>query len=212
MLLKEWKNICMNVTQVACGAYHSVALVRSLPANNYNSQSAPERRERGRSPNFYVGEREELSAVDGGHYCPLGVELTEGGPAGEVGMDYFVSRRFCHPVLICFFSTPFVAFLLFSLQSQTPPSRGARRRLHPGGRSAGSSPGSVPGSRRVTEAGKLNTKQLSITVNSACHDLTPVAENVCDLVLVKSLPGQFCLPYIKKFNTFFKIHSLLYTI
>lgn len=78
----------MNVPQVACGAYHSVALVRSLPAKNYNTQGAPERRERGRSPHFFVGEREELSAVDGGHYCPLGVELTEGASGAEVNMDH----------------------------------------------------------------------------------------------------------------------------
>lgn len=71
--------------------------------------------------------------------------------------------------------------LFFSFQSQTPPSRrGPRRRLHPGGRSAGSSPGSVPGSRRVTEGGK--SKQLSITLaNSVRHHLTPVAETVSDL-------------------------------
>lgn len=180
----ERKSICMNLPQVACGAYHSVALVRSLPAKNYNTQGAHERRERGRSPHFFVGEREELSAVDGGHYCPLGVELTEGASAGEVNMDHFLTRRFCHPVYVCVFSSH--CCLDFSpLQSQTPPSRrGPRRRLHPGGRSAGSSPGSVPGSRRVTEGGKLNTKQLSITLaNSVCHNLAAVAENVCDPVV-----------------------------
>lgn len=63
---------------MACGAYHSLALVRSLPAINYSTKSAPEKKERGQSPHFFVGEREEPSAVDGGHYCPLGVELTEG--------------------------------------------------------------------------------------------------------------------------------------
>lgn len=89
----------MNVPQVACGAYHSVALVRSLPAKNYNTQGAPERRERGRSPQFFVGEREELSAVDGGHYCPLGVELTEGPSGVEVNMDIFVT------LFVCFFRT-----------------------------------------------------------------------------------------------------------
>lgn len=100
----------MTALQVACGAYHSVALVRSLPAKNYNTQGAPERRERGRSPHFFVGEREELSAVDKGHYCPLGVELTEGASAGEVNMD-----RFFHPVslFLFFHSVLFVASLFF---------------------------------------------------------------------------------------------------
>lgn len=69
---------------MACGAYHSLALVRSLPVINYSTQSAPEKKERGLSPHFFVGEREEPSAVDGGHYCPLGVELTETGVTSEV--------------------------------------------------------------------------------------------------------------------------------
>lgn len=126
-----------HVIQVACGAYHSVALVRSLPAKNRNTQAAPEKRERGRSPHFFVGEREELSAVDGGHYCPLGVELTEGASGGE---------------------------------SLTPPSRrGPRRRLHPDGRSAGSSPGSASRSTRVTEGGKMNTKQERLAVEPDGH-------------------------------------------
>lgn len=62
---------------MACGAYHSLALVRSLPPKTYNAQNPPEKRERGQSPHYSVTEREELFAVDGGHYCPLGVELTE---------------------------------------------------------------------------------------------------------------------------------------
>lgn len=179
---KKKKNICVNVPQVVCGAYHSVALVRSLPAKNRNTQGAPEVRERGRSPHFFVGEREELSAVDGGHYCPLGVELTEGASGGEVNTNHFgflsffdrcITRHFCQsiPVFIdlYLFSTP--CCLFFSVQSLTPPSRrGPRRRLHPDGRSAGSSPGSVSRSTRVTEGGKMNTKQLSIALTgSVCH-------------------------------------------
>ncbi|XP_044073201.1 alsin-like isoform X3 [Siniperca chuatsi] len=66
-----------HVIQVACGAYHSLALVRSLPPQNYNTQNPSEKRERGQSPHHSVTEREELFAVDTGHYCPLGVELTE---------------------------------------------------------------------------------------------------------------------------------------
>lgn len=63
--------------QVACGAYHSLALVRSLPSQNYNTQNHPEKRERGQSPHCSVTERDELFTVDDAHYCPLGVELTE---------------------------------------------------------------------------------------------------------------------------------------
>ncbi|KAM3608464.1 uncharacterized protein V6R79_026113 [Siganus canaliculatus] len=63
-----------HVIQIACGAYHSLALVRSLPLQSYTTQNTPEKREK--SPHYTVTDREESSAVDGGHYCPLGVELT----------------------------------------------------------------------------------------------------------------------------------------
>ncbi|XP_030614260.1 alsin-like isoform X3 [Archocentrus centrarchus] len=66
-----------HVIQVACGAYHSLALVRSLPPQDYNTQNAPKKKERGQSPHCSVTEREELPAVEDAHYCPLGVELTE---------------------------------------------------------------------------------------------------------------------------------------
>uniref|UniRef100_A0AAX7V7E8 Alsin Rho guanine nucleotide exchange factor ALS2 a n=1 Tax=Astatotilapia calliptera TaxID=8154 RepID=A0AAX7V7E8_ASTCA len=66
-----------HVIQVACGAYHSLALVRRLPPQDYNTQHAPKKKERGQSPHYSVTEREELSAVEDSHYCPLGVELTE---------------------------------------------------------------------------------------------------------------------------------------
>ncbi|TKS67420.1 Alsin Amyotrophic lateral sclerosis 2 protein -like protein [Collichthys lucidus] len=71
--------------KVACGAYHSLALVRSLPPQNYNTQNHSEKRDRGQSPHCLVMEREGPAAVDGGHYCPLGVELTE-GMTGEVNL------------------------------------------------------------------------------------------------------------------------------
>ncbi|XP_070770301.1 alsin-like [Enoplosus armatus] len=66
-----------HVIQVACGAYHSLAVVRSLPPQTYNTQKPSEKRERGQSPHPLVTEKEEPFAVDTGHYCPLGVELTE---------------------------------------------------------------------------------------------------------------------------------------
>lgn len=68
--------------QVVCGAYHSLALVRSLP-NSYSSQKPSEKSERSHSPLYSAAEREELFGGDSGHYCPLGVELTE-GMAAEV--------------------------------------------------------------------------------------------------------------------------------
>lgn len=68
---------CISFLQVACGAYHSLALVRRLPPQDYNTQHAPKKKERGQSPHYSVTEREELSAAEDSHYCPLGVELTE---------------------------------------------------------------------------------------------------------------------------------------
>lgn len=85
--------------QVACGAYHSLALVRSLLPKNSSTQNPPERRERGQSPHYSLAEREELFAVDGGHYCPLGVELTE-DMTGEVNVLHVClsGPRFSAPV------------------------------------------------------------------------------------------------------------------
>lgn len=68
-------SISISYPQVACGAYHSLALVRSLPQQN--TQNPSEKTQRGRSPHYSVTEREESFAADTGHYCPLGVELTE---------------------------------------------------------------------------------------------------------------------------------------
>ncbi|XP_037136637.1 alsin-like isoform X2 [Syngnathus acus] len=57
-----------HVIQVACGAYHSLALVRCLHLQNPNTPKLPERR---------PSKRHELFAAEDAHYCPLGVELTE---------------------------------------------------------------------------------------------------------------------------------------
>ncbi|XP_034550228.1 alsin-like isoform X2 [Notolabrus celidotus] len=65
-----------HVLQVACGAYHSLALVQSLPPKNYNTQRL-EKREKSQSPQPFASERDDLFAADSGHYCPLGVELTK---------------------------------------------------------------------------------------------------------------------------------------
>ncbi|XP_068185150.1 alsin-like isoform X2 [Antennarius striatus] len=66
-----------HVMQVACGAYHSLALVLSLPPQNSNTHNSSENMEWGQSLQYSVTEREDSFTVDGGHYCPLGVELTE---------------------------------------------------------------------------------------------------------------------------------------
>ncbi|XP_041662616.1 stress-associated endoplasmic reticulum protein 2 isoform X2 [Cheilinus undulatus] len=66
-----------HVLQVACGAYHSLALVRSLPPKNYSTLN-PEKEEQGQLSQPLMTERDDLSAADTSHYCPLGVELTKG--------------------------------------------------------------------------------------------------------------------------------------
>uniref|UniRef100_A0A3P9LRB6 Uncharacterized protein n=1 Tax=Oryzias latipes TaxID=8090 RepID=A0A3P9LRB6_ORYLA len=66
-----------HVIQVACGAYHSLALVRTLPPQVYKTQNSPKIRERGPSPHCPMSDREELLASDDAHYCPLGVELKD---------------------------------------------------------------------------------------------------------------------------------------
>ncbi|XP_067459329.1 alsin-like isoform X2 [Thunnus thynnus] len=116
-----------HVIQVACGAYHSLALVRSLPQQNYTTQKPPEKKEQGQSPRYSSTEREEPLAVDDAHYCPLGVELTEVMTA-----------------------------------EMSPRRRRPRQRLRPGGRSAGSSPGSGAGLCPYSEDGKSNTIQENL--------------------------------------------------
>ncbi|XP_011487920.1 alsin-like isoform X3 [Oryzias latipes] len=78
-----------HVIQVACGAYHSLALVRTLPPQVYKTQNSPKMRERGPSPHRPMSDREELLSSDDAHYCPLGVELkdevkTEASPRRQV--------------------------------------------------------------------------------------------------------------------------------
>ncbi|XP_024919902.1 alsin-like isoform X5 [Cynoglossus semilaevis] len=65
-----------HVIQVACGAYHSLALVRTLPTQNNNTQNTSEK-EGAPPPQYSLTETEELCTIDDAHYCPLGVELTE---------------------------------------------------------------------------------------------------------------------------------------
>ncbi|XP_040003965.1 alsin-like isoform X1 [Xiphias gladius] len=120
-----------HVIQVACGAYHSLALVRSLAPQNYNTRNPPEKWERGQSPHYSVTEREEPFTVDDAHYCPLGVELTE------------------------------------VLTGETSPGRrGPRRRLQPGGRSAGSSSGPGASSCPFPKDRKFTTKQENLPVSA----------------------------------------------
>ncbi|CAJ1079928.1 alsin-like isoform X2 [Xyrichtys novacula] len=65
-----------HILQVASGAYHSLALVRSLPRKKVNTKN-PEKREQSQSLQSFLTERDELLATDTGHYCPLGLELTK---------------------------------------------------------------------------------------------------------------------------------------
>ncbi|KAF7655197.1 hypothetical protein LDENG_00059690 [Lucifuga dentata] len=69
-----------HVIQVACGAYHSLALVHSLSHQNCDTQHAFGQRKRGHSQHCMVTEREDSFAVDDTIYCPLGVELPEVTP------------------------------------------------------------------------------------------------------------------------------------
>ncbi|XP_061579794.1 alsin-like isoform X1 [Cololabis saira] len=86
-----------HVIQVACGAYHSLALVRTLPPQDYNTQNPPKMSERGPSPHCPVIDRDELSTGDDAHYCPLGVELTEAVMRGEVCPRRRRPRQRLHP-------------------------------------------------------------------------------------------------------------------
>ncbi|KAM4561620.1 alsin-like isoform 1-T2 [Fundulus diaphanus] len=94
-----------HVIQVACGAYHSLALVRSLPAQDFSTQSTPKTRERGRSPQCPVADREELVTTDDAHYCPLGVELSE-VMRSETPSRRRVSRQRLHPAGMSSGSSP----------------------------------------------------------------------------------------------------------
>ncbi|KAM3862238.1 alsin-like [Diretmus argenteus] len=69
-----------HVIQVVCGGYHSLALVRSLPPQNYDTQNPSEQSGHCQSPQYLASEREEPDVVDDAHYCPLGVELAEVTP------------------------------------------------------------------------------------------------------------------------------------
>ncbi|XP_051814997.1 alsin-like isoform X1 [Acanthochromis polyacanthus] len=119
-----------HVIQVACGAYHSLALVRSLPPQDSNTQNPPKKKERGQSPHYSLTEKEELFTTDDAHYCPLGVELTD------------------------------------AMKNEASPRR-PRQRLHPGGISAGSSPGSGASSCSFSEDGKLYTKQKNLPAGAS---------------------------------------------
>ena len=67
-----------HVIQLACGAFHSLALVRSLPSQDYVTQKSSDR----------CGQCKQLlnshtdlwchSILSDSHYCPLGVELESG--------------------------------------------------------------------------------------------------------------------------------------
>ncbi|XP_055005608.1 alsin-like isoform X2 [Boleophthalmus pectinirostris] len=70
-----------HVIQVACGAYHSLALVRSLSQPLSSTPKTVEKVKRERrwsSGHSFVSEKMEASvAEEDSHYCPLGVELSD---------------------------------------------------------------------------------------------------------------------------------------
>lgn len=77
---------------MACGAYHSLALIHAIPAQDCGALNTPKMKERGQSPRCPVTDREELFGPDDAHYCPLGVELTD-ATRSEV-IDLFVCSKF----------------------------------------------------------------------------------------------------------------------
>ncbi|XP_047226297.1 alsin-like isoform X4 [Girardinichthys multiradiatus] len=94
-----------HVIQVACGAYHSLALVCSLPAQHFSTQSTPKMRKRDRSLQCPVPDREELVTAEDAHYCPLGVELSE-VTRSETSSRRRVSRQRLHPAGMSSGSSP----------------------------------------------------------------------------------------------------------
>uniref|UniRef100_A0A3B3ZMZ5 PH domain-containing protein n=1 Tax=Periophthalmus magnuspinnatus TaxID=409849 RepID=A0A3B3ZMZ5_9GOBI len=80
-----------HVIQVACGAYHSLALVRSLsqPLSSIPKPAEKVKRERRwSSGHSFVADKVEPSVVEeDSHYCPLGVELSDVS-TGEVEVLY----------------------------------------------------------------------------------------------------------------------------
>ncbi|XP_061548671.1 alsin-like isoform X4 [Phycodurus eques] len=104
-----------HVIQVACGAYHSLALVRCLHPENPNTPKPQERR---------GSQRDEPFASDDAHYCPLGVELTESMTAEvETHQILYPKMGLTEDVL-----SPFCGF-----NSQASARRRSRQRLWPAG-------------------------------------------------------------------------------
>lgn len=75
-----------HVIQVACGAYHSLALVRSLAQQHNNAPKPCEKtkKERRQSSHSFIAEKVEPLVVEDSHYCPLGVELSGECPRRSV--------------------------------------------------------------------------------------------------------------------------------
>ncbi|XP_035377793.1 alsin isoform X3 [Electrophorus electricus] len=64
------------VLQIACGGFHSLALVRSLPPLKSSRQSS-ETCGQCRQPLYTVIDKDDHVIISNNHYCPLGVELTD---------------------------------------------------------------------------------------------------------------------------------------
>lgn len=67
-----------HVVQLACGAYHSLALVRSLPPQDSTTQKSSDKCGQCKQPLLPISDRDDNSVISDGPYCPLGVELESG--------------------------------------------------------------------------------------------------------------------------------------
>ncbi|XP_067111205.1 alsin isoform X2 [Osmerus mordax] len=67
-----------HVIQLACGAFHSLALVRSLPSQDYVTQKTSDKCGQCKQLLNSHTDYEDHSIISDSHYCPLGVELESG--------------------------------------------------------------------------------------------------------------------------------------
>ncbi|KAI5628041.1 alsin, partial [Silurus asotus] len=70
------------VVQIACGEFHSLALVRSLPLSEYTHQSQ-DTCGQCKQPLYSLIDKDDHVIISDNHYCPLGVELSDTKPASK---------------------------------------------------------------------------------------------------------------------------------
>ncbi|KAK6315502.1 hypothetical protein J4Q44_G00150310 [Coregonus suidteri] len=71
-----------HVVQVACGGYHSLALVRRFPPQDsqFTRPTATEKCGQCNQPLFSMVDKEDHVIINDSHYCPLGIELADTKP------------------------------------------------------------------------------------------------------------------------------------